>query len=43
MLADSRWKVQDIAQRLGFASPSYFAIFFKKMTGLTPQEFRERL
>jgi len=42
-LADARMKVQDIAQRLGFASPSYFTIFFKKMTGATPQEYRERL
>ena len=34
--------VADVAQRLGFSDPSYFARFFKRETGLTPVAFRRR-
>ncbi|WP_053376420.1 response regulator [Paenibacillus sp. FJAT-27812] len=33
-------KLNEIAIRTGFDSPSYFTTFFKKMTGLSPQEYR---
>lgn len=32
--------VKEIAYGLGFSDQSYFARFFKKQTGLTPEEFR---
>lgn len=41
MIIEERLKFQDIAFRLGFNSPSYFTTFFKKLTGQTPQEYRE--
>jgi two-component system, response regulator YesN len=41
LLADPGMKVQDIAAAVGFASPAYFARFFKKITHLTPQEYRD--
>ncbi len=33
--------VAEIANELGFESPSYFATFFKKNTGTTPESFRK--
>jgi two-component system response regulator YesN len=33
-------KLNEIAIKAGFDSPSYFTTFFKKMTGLSPQEYR---
>lgn len=41
MLTDTKLKVNEVALRLGFESPSYFTSFFRKMTGSTPQEYRE--
>jgi AraC family transcriptional activator of pobA len=32
--------IHEIAYELGFADPSHFARFFRKQTGLTPQDFR---
>jgi AraC family transcriptional regulator of arabinose operon len=35
--------VQSVARELGYEAPNYFYRFFKKMTGLTPSEYRLRL
>lgn len=43
MLENASLKANDIAEKLGFSSPSYFSTYFRKMTGRTPQEFREEL
>lgn len=32
--------IHEIAYNLGFADPSHFARFFRKQTGMTPQDFR---
>lgn len=42
LLDDTHHKVQDIAVKVGFQSAPYFTRFFKKQTGLTPQEYRTR-
>jgi AraC family transcriptional regulator, transcriptional activator of pobA len=34
--------IQDISDELAFFDQSHFARFFRKQTGMTPQEFRER-
>jgi AraC family transcriptional activator of pobA len=34
--------IQEISHDLAFADPSHFARFFRKQTGMSPQEFRER-
>ncbi len=34
--------IQDIATELAFADPSHFARFFRKQTGSTPHEFRDK-
>lgn len=41
-LRDTDDKVQDIAVQVGFESAAYFNRFFKKASGLTPQEYREQ-
>lgn len=40
MLERTNDKVQSIAKAVGFDSSQYFATFFKKRTGMTPQEYR---
>ena len=34
-------KMQTIAERTGLRSASYFAHYFKRYTGYTPQEYRK--
>lgn len=41
MLENMQLKINEVGLSLGFESPSYFTAFFKKMTGRTPQEYRE--
>lgn len=43
LLMHTSWSVADIAYSLGFEYPSYFNIFFKKHTGITPLAFRKTL
>lgn len=41
LLADPELKIQEIALRLGFESPSYFTAFFRKTAGMNPQDYRD--
>ncbi|MFK7691939.1 response regulator [Paenibacillus sp. HJGM_3] len=43
MLANPKLFIHEIASRLGFESPSYFTAFFRKMKGVSPQEYRDSL
>lgn len=40
MLEHSTHRIHEVAQAVGYASASYFTRFFKKATGMTPQEYR---
>ncbi|OIB00942.1 DNA-binding response regulator [Paenibacillus sp. LC231] len=40
LMLHTNMKLQEIATRLGFESPSYFTTFFKKKMGVSPQEYR---
>ncbi|MWV47219.1 response regulator [Paenibacillus sp. HJL G12] len=42
-LADESLKVQDIAQKVGYESTSYFISLFLKNQGVTPNEYRKNL
>ena len=43
MLGNARASVTEIAFRLGFGSSPYFAAVFKKLTAMTPSEYRASL
>jgi|GEM_PF-1166409 len=42
LLADPRLKVYEIAARTGFKDEKYFFKVFKNVTGITPNEYRDR-
>jgi two-component system, response regulator YesN len=42
LLKDRNLKVADIAGQVGFKDGEYFAKVFRKFTGMTPSEYRER-
>jgi AraC-like DNA-binding protein len=42
MLADDKWKVADIAMECGFANLANFNRHFRKITKLSPREYRRR-
>lgn len=42
MLVDPSWKVYEVSLAVGYRKPRYFTDLFKKVTGLTPLEYREK-
>mgnify|MGYP001608602554 CR=1 FL=1 len=42
LLINNDMTVLEIANHLNFADNSYFTKFFKKLEGITPEEFRKR-
>jgi two-component system, response regulator YesN len=42
MLADPRMRLYEIAESLGYRNAAYFSGIFKRHSGLTPKEYRER-
>ncbi len=40
LLAETNIKVNEIALKLGYESASYFTSFFRRMEGMTPQDYR---
>ncbi len=43
LLADPALPVTDVALAVGYETPSSFAAAFRKLTGVTPSAFRQRL
>ena len=41
LLQHTNWSISQIAYCLGFEYPSYFTIFFKKHTGISPSQIRD--
>jgi two-component system response regulator YesN len=40
LLANDKYRVQDVAEKLGFQSANYFAKVFRKAVGISPQDYR---
>ncbi len=43
MLKDVRNRVQSVSDELGYSHAAYFCSVFKKSTGMTPKEYREKI
>ncbi|MDO5424254.1 MAG: response regulator [Eubacteriales bacterium] len=43
LLGDPRYKITDISSRVGYADGNYFGKSFKKIVGLSPSEYREKI
>lgn len=43
LLADPRNKITEIASQLGYSDSNYFGKSFKKLVGLSPTEYREKV
>ncbi|WP_229264016.1 response regulator transcription factor [Cohnella cholangitidis] len=41
LLTKDEWKIHEVGSRVGYEAAHSFTRFFKKMTGVTPQEYRE--
>ena len=42
-LSSTKKRVSEISDDLNFASPSFFGKYFKRITGLSPRDFREAI
>ncbi|MGG6312682.1 response regulator [Paenibacillus macerans] len=43
LLALTRLKTYDVAGKVGYGDPQYFSVIFKRVTGVTPKEYRSAL
>lgn len=43
LLADQRFKITDISSKVGYSDGNYYSKAFKKMVGLSPSEYREKM
>lgn len=43
LLQDSTWSIDSIAHSLGFSQSSYFSKLFKRVTNLSPREYRQKI
>ena len=41
LLSDPNMKIQDVAGTVGFSDASHFIAMFRKITGMTPLDFRK--
>jgi two-component system response regulator YesN len=42
LLADLKYKIYEVCFAVGYTDPHYFSKLFKKATGVTPKDFREK-
>ncbi|MGN9165057.1 AraC family transcriptional regulator [Tissierellaceae bacterium HCP3S3_D8] len=42
LLKDCRWKIYEVAERVGYTDTTYFSTLFKKLVGISPSEFQDR-
>lgn len=41
LLKNSTLKIYEICEQIGYSNPYYFSVWFKKMSGLSPSEYRK--
>jgi two-component system response regulator YesN len=42
MLKDPAKSIKEVGSECGYSDPNYFSRIFKKSTGMTPTEYKER-
>lgn len=42
LLIETNYKTYEIAYKIGYTNPQYFSVLFKKVTGMTPTEYRQK-
>ena len=42
-LSDPRYKIADISSKVGYSDGNYYSKTFKKIVGLSPSEYREKM
>lgn len=43
LFSDETLKIRDIAERTGFSSVAYFSVFFKRVSGMSPGEYKTQI
>ena len=43
LLSDANLKINTVARQTGFSSASYFSVFFKRISGISPGEYRTEI
>ncbi|RCX08493.1 two-component system response regulator YesN [Anaerobacterium chartisolvens] len=43
MLKNRDYKVMEIAEKVGYCNPKHFSKIFRSLTGITPQEYRDKI
>ena len=43
LLADPRYKIADISSKVGYSDGNYYSKTFRKIVGLSPSEYREKM
>jgi YesN/AraC family two-component response regulator len=43
LLGDPKYKIYEIAEVVGFSDVTYFYRLFKKLTGMTPMEYKNSM
>ena len=43
LLQDYRNKVYEVAEKVGYRDVTYFGSTFKKLTGMSPSEYQDRI
>ncbi len=41
LLREGKWKVYEVAERVGYQDVTYFSTMFKRLTGVTPSEYQD--
>lgn len=42
LLKNSKWKIYEVAEKVGYIDTTYFSTLFKKLVGISPSEFQDR-